>query len=87
MEITIEVSQLDELISLGATGGLIADAKTAKSLQSDIDQIQKEQAKGTLDAKDFKQLEKDINKEKGKGINAAFADLLLQSFEALESSL
>ncbi|MBP3964294.1 LamG-like jellyroll fold domain-containing protein [Paenibacillus lignilyticus] len=87
LEITIEVAQLDELITLGETGSLIADAKTAKSLQSDIEKIQKEQAKGKLDANDFKQLEKNINKEKGKKIDAAFADQLLQSIEALKSSL
>ncbi|REE92930.1 putative sugar-binding protein [Paenibacillus taihuensis] len=87
LEITIEVAQLDELISLGQAGGLISDAKTAKSLQSDIDKIQKDQAKGKLDSKSFKQLEKDIDKEKGKKINAAFADKLQHSIEVLKSSL
>ncbi|MBO7743767.1 Ig-like domain-containing protein [Paenibacillus sp. MWE-103] len=87
LNITMEVAQLDELIALAQTRGLIADAKTVKSLQSDIDHIQKDQAKGKLEAKDFKQLEKDINKEKGKKIDAAFADRLLLSIEALKRSL
>ncbi|QHW30331.1 hypothetical protein GZH47_05385 [Paenibacillus rhizovicinus] len=87
LKITIEAAQLDELISLGVTRGLITDAKTEKSLQKDIEKIQKDQTKGKLDAKDFKQLEKDIDKEKGKTIDAGFADQLLQDIEALKSVL